>query len=321
MKKALLFIFIITFAVFGVFASGDKEAADGKVRIAVVSKGFQHEFWQTVKLGTEKAAEELGIETYFVGPPSESMVDQQINMVEDAITQRVTGLLLAALDSVALVPSVEKAAERGIVVGGFDSSVDSDIPVTFVATDNLSAGAIAAEELAKAINGDGLVAVVAHDATSGTGIQRRDGFINHIKANYPDITLIDTIYGGGDHQITMNKSLDLIKANPTLKAVYATNEGSAVGVGLAIKDADKADTITVIGFDSSEQEIGLLQEGVIDGFVVQNPYNMGYLGVKRLYEAITGETVEKVIDTGAKFVSLSNFNDADVQKLIYPLGK
>lgn len=321
MKHILLFIVLITGVIFTGFSSGNEEKEDGTITIAIVSKGFQHEFWQTVRLGSEAATKELGIESYFIGPPNETMIEQQISMAEDAITKRVTGILIAALDSNALVPVVKKAKSRGIIVAAFDAAPNTDV-VSFVATNNVAAGAMAAKELGKIINGKGLIGVVSHAATSGNGIDRRDGFRNYITKNFPTIAMLDTIYGeGGDHQITMDRTLDMIKANPDIVAIYATNEGTAVGVGLAIKQLKKADSITVIGFDSSEQEIGFLKEGIIDGFIVQNPYKMGYLGVKKLYESIQGKSVEKIIDTGAEFVSMKNFNDATIQKLIYPLGK
>lgn len=323
MKKIIITLFLLIIAT-AAFAEGNKEkggsgASSDEVYIAVISKGFQHEFWQTVKLGADTAAEELGIKATFEGPATESMIDVQINMVETAITNKATGLLLAALDKEALVPYVEKADAAGIPVVMFDSGVSSNIPLSFVATDNAAAAAAGAKELANLIGKKGKVGIIVHDATSSTGIDRRDGALAELK-KYPGIQVLEPVYGAGDHSKSADLVVDMIRANPDLVGIFAGNEGSAVGAAIGLQDAGKED-IVLVGFDSSEQEIALLKEGVINGFVVQNPFNMGYLGVHSLYKAINGETIEKRIDTGATYVNLDNIETPEVQKLLYPLGK
>lgn len=298
---------------------GKEGQAEDDTYIAVISKGFQHEFWQTVKLGCDKAEEELGIKVTFEGPQDETMIDEQIAMVENAIAKQATGILLAALDSEALVPVIEKAKEAGIPVITFDSDVSSSTPLSFVATDNRVAGAIAAKELAKMLDNKGKVGVVAHNAGTSTAIERRDGFIEELEMNYPDIEIVGVQYSDGDHQKALEKATDMMSAHPDLAAIYATNEGAAMGVATAVREKDKAGEVKVIGFDSSEGEIEFLEEGVIQGFVVQNPFNMGYIGVKTLYDAINGEKVKERIDTGATFVSKENIETEEIQKLLYPL--
>lgn len=301
-----------------VWAGGEVEASTSDtVYISVISKGFQHEFWQAVKAGTEAAAEELGIITTYEGPASESMLDVQINMIENAIITRTDGLLLAALDSEALVPYVQKAVDNGIKVATFDSNVNSDLPASFVATNNLNAGAVAADNLAALIGGEGIVGIIVHDAASTTGIERRDGFLQQMAAEYPNITVLEPVYGAGDHEKSANLIIDMIKANPDLVGIFAANEGSAVGAGIAINETGMKDEISLIGFDSGSQQIEFLKDGTIDGFVSQDPFNIGYLGVKTLYAAMTGEKVDKIIDTGAIFVTTKNLNDPDVQKILY----
>jgi ribose transport system substrate-binding protein len=326
MMKRVLFFILVVFLAFGmsVFAEGQKEAPakqDKDIYITCISKGFQHEFWQTVRLGTEAAAKELGIKTTYEGPANESMIDVQINMIENALTRKCDGLLLAALDAQALVPLVEKVNSAGIPIVMFDSGVNSKIPLSFVATDNLAAGAVAAKELAKLIGGKGKVGIIVHDATSQTGIERRDGFLKEVKASYPNITCLEPVYGGGFHEKSANLIVDMITANPDLVGIFAGNEGSAVGAAIGLQESGKAKSIILVGFDSSEQEIQLLKDGVIKGFVVQNPFNMGYLGVKAVYDAIKGKKINPRIDTGATYVNLENFDKPEIQKLLYPLGK
>lgn len=288
--------------------------------IAVIAKGFQHEFWRAVRLGAETAAAERGITATFEGPAYESMVDLQINMVENAIHKRADAILLAANDAVALAPFVSRAKEAGIVVGTFDSGVDGVEVVTHVATDNRAAAALAAERLAGLIDRRGTVGLIVHDEVSRTGIERRDGFIEHMQ-RYPDIHVLPAVYGGGDHRRSAALAEDLLNANPDLVAMFAANEGSAVGAAQGLERAGRAGDVVLIGFDASEAEIEYLRAGVIQGFVVQNPYAMGYLGVTTLIDALRGRVVPTFVDTGATYVEPRNLLSPDVQRLLNPMRR
>lgn len=301
--------------------STDGGSSSSEKYVAVISKGYQHEFWKTVEQGCNAAAEELGLKVTFEGPDSETEVDRQIEMVENAITKKASAIMLAPLDNKALLPVVQKAEEKGIPVITFDSDLDSEIQKSFVATDNKAAGAVAAQEMAKLIGEEGKVAIVAHNEGTTTAQERRDGFKEEIEAKFPKIQIVSIQYSDGDHAKALAKATDIMTANPDLKGLYATNEGAAIGVATAIKEKGKQDDIIMVGFDSSDQEIQFLKDKYIDGFVVQNPYNMGYLGVKACADVLDGKTVESRIDTGATYVSLENFDEDSIQKLLYPLGK
>src|SRR3954447_25687083 len=160
-------------------------AATGDVYVPLISKGFQHQFWQAVKLGAEKAAKDYNVRITFEGPENESQVDKQIEMLQTALDKKPKAIAFAALDSKAAVPLLEKAKGANIPVIGFDSGVDSDIPVTTAATDNIAAAGTAADKMAELIGGEGEVGVIVHDQTSRTGIDRRDGFLNRMKEKYP----------------------------------------------------------------------------------------------------------------------------------------
>ena len=150
--------------------------AQDKLYVPLISKGFQHQFWQAVKAGADKAADEFDVEVTFEGPDNETMVDRQIDMLSAALAKKPQAIGFAALDSQAAVPLLREAQEAGIPVVAFDSGVDSDIPVTTAATDNVAAAALAADKMAELIGGSGKVAIVAHDQTSRTGIDRVEGF-------------------------------------------------------------------------------------------------------------------------------------------------
>ena len=146
------------------------------IYIPVISKGFQHQFWQAVKAGAEQAAEDCGVTITFEGPETEAMVDKQIDMLQTALDKHPQAMAFAALDSQAAIPQLEQAQAEGIPVIGFNSGVDSDIPLTTAATDNVAAAALAADKMAELIGGSGEVAIIAHDQTSRTGIDRVAGF-------------------------------------------------------------------------------------------------------------------------------------------------
>jgi ribose transport system substrate-binding protein len=296
-------------------------AAPKDIKIEVICMGFQHEYWQTVRMGTEKAAKEIGIVVPFYGPELETQVDVRIGMFENSIAKKVDGILLAPCDSEALVPLVEKATRQGIVVATFDTDINkTDNRISFIATDNYAAGKLAGENAGRILGGKGKVMVLGHLAGTMDTRERLDGFIDVIKAKYPGIQLLETVYGDGDQQKSLDKATDIMRSNPDLAGIYATNEGGAVGVALAVEQAKKTGKVKIIGFDSSEQEIDFLQRGVITGFVVQNPFQIGYLAVKTLYEHLAGiKKAPPRIDTGVVWVDMKNFDQPDIQKILYPL--
>lgn len=317
MKKVIIVTIVLAMLLpVAVFAAGRQERPTDQTYIAVISMGYQHEYWQAVRLGTEKAAKELGIRTTYEAPPSEDMVDLQINMVENTIRTRPDGLLLAPLDAEALVPYIQQAIHAGIPVVLFDAGANTDIHSSLVATDNMKAGAIAAQQMIKELNDTGTVGLIVHSATDQSAMKRRDGFLEYMAAN-SKIRVLPPVYSGGDHEVSANLMVDMIRANPGLDGVYATNEGAAVGAGIGAREAGRAGAITIIGFDSGAQQIAFLEDGTIRGFVSQDPVQIGYLGVKVLYDVLQGRTVEREIDTGAVFVDLTNLQDEHVQQIIY----
>jgi len=291
--------------------------AGKKLYIPVISKGFQHQFWQAVKMGAEKAAQEFDVEITFEGPESEAQVDKQIEMLEAALSKNPDAICLAALDSKAVIPYLEQAKERGIPVVGFDSGVDSDIPVATAATDNKAAAAAAADKMAELIGGEGEVAVIVHDQTSITGVDRRDGFVNQIKEKYPNIKIVDIQYGGGDHLKSTDLAKAIIQAHPNLKGFFGANEGSAVGVLNAVVELGKEKDIVVIGYDAGKQLKDAVREGTIAGAISQDPVAIGYEAVKAAVMAAKGEKVEQLIDTGFHWYDKSNVDSEELKPLLY----
>jgi ribose transport system substrate-binding protein len=288
-----------------------------KIYIPVISKGFQHQFWQAVKQGSEQAATDLGVEITFEGPESEAMVDKQVEMFQTALDKKPAAICLAAVDSKAFEPLLQKAKEANIPVIGFDSGVDSDIPVTTASTDNIAAAAMAADKMSELIGGEGEVAVIAHDQTSRTGIDRVKGFTDQITSKYPKVTIVDTQYGAGDQLKSTDLAKAIIQAHPNLKGFFGANEGSIIGVLNAVKELGMEGKITVIGYDSGQQQMDAIRSGAEAGAITQNPIGIGYKCVEAAYKAFKGETLPKTIDTGFMWYDKTNIDDPEIQAVLY----
>jgi ribose transport system substrate-binding protein len=327
--SALLFVMFLTVAMLGACGSNNAsepqegsdssggENTDDKLYIPVISKGFQHQFWQAVNTGVEKAAEEFDVEVTFEGPDNESQVDKQIEMLRTALNKDPDAIGFAALDSKASVPLLQEAKDNGIPVVAFDSGVDSDIPVTTAATDNKAAAALAADKIAELIGEEGKVALIVHDQTSKTGVDRRDGFVEQIEAEYPNIEIVDIQYGGGDHLKSTDAAKAIMQAHPDLKGFFGANEGSAIGVVNAVKELGKEGEVVVIGFDSGQQQIQAIKDGMMAGAVTQDPIDIGYQTVKAAVDAINGKEVPETIPTQFYWYDKNNIDDEKIQAVLY----
>ncbi len=297
--------------------AGDTAASAETPYIAVISKGFQHQFWQAVKAGAEKAAADYNVTITFEGPETEAMVDKQVEMVQAALDKNPAALCLAALDTQALTPLLERAQSEGIPVVGFDSGVASDIPVSTAATDNIAAAAMAADKMAELIGGSGQVAVIVHDQTSQTGIDRRDGFVNQMAEKYPNIEIVDIQYGGGDQLKSTDLAKAIIQAHPDLKGFFGANEGSIIGVLNAVSEMGKEGQIVVIGYDSGKQQMDAIRAGTEAGAITQDPIGIGYKCVEAAVKALNGETLPTTIDTGFHWYDATNIDSDEIKPLLY----
>jgi ribose transport system substrate-binding protein len=292
-------------------------AAGEQPYIPIISKGFQHQFWQAVKQGAESKAAELNVSVNFQGPENESQVDKQMEMLQAELDKNPAAVCFAALDSQAAVPLLQQFKDKNIPVVGFDSGVDSDIPVTTAATDNIKAAGTAADKLGELIGGSGKVGVIVHDQTSRTGIDRRDGFINEMNAKFPNVEIIGPQYGGGDQLKSTDLAKAMIQGNPDIKGFFGANEGSAIGVVNAVNELNKSGQLVVVGYDSGKAQIDAINSGLMAGAITQNPIGIGEQCVDAAVKAINGETLPKTIDTGFFWYDKTNINDPEVQAVLY----
>jgi ribose transport system substrate-binding protein len=300
----------------GSSSGGSSGSSGGQKYIAIVSKGFQHQFWQAVKQGAEQEAKAEGARITFQGPPTEADIEQQVTMLTNALQQKPDAIGFAALDSKATAPLMDQAKAQKIPVVAFDSGVESTVPVTTAATDNKAAAAEAAKHLAQLIGNKGKVALIVHDQTSRSGIDRRDGFVEWMKANAPGIQLLPVQYGGGDQAKSADIAKSIISANSDLKGFYGSNEGSAIGIIKGVQESGKKG-LTIVGFDSGKAQIDAINSGVMAGAITQNPVGMGKELVKAAMKAIKGEQLPKVIDTGFYWYDKSNINEPKIKAVLY----
>ncbi|RQH01629.1 ABC transporter substrate-binding protein [Paraburkholderia dinghuensis] len=283
--------------------------------IPLISKGFQHQFWQAVKSGAEQSAKEHSVRISFEGPETEAMVDKQIDMLSAALAKNPQALGIAALDSKAAIPLLKRAQSNKIPVIAFDSGVDSDIPLTTCATNNLAAAALAADKMAEAIGNSGEVGVIVHDQTSRTGIDRRDGFLNQMKTKHPGVKIVSVQYGGGDHLKSAEIAKAMIQANPNIKGIFGANEGSAEGAAIGVRESGKK--LVLIGFDSGKEQKDDINSGLMLGAITQNPVGIGRCVVDSAVKALKGEKLPQKVDTGFFWYDKTNMTDPKIAAVLY----
>jgi ribose transport system substrate-binding protein len=320
MKNRLLSVAIATvmmsLAIAGCGSDDKDSGSDDKPYVALVSKGFQHQFWQAVKQGAEQAAKEFGVKVTFEGAEEEGNVEQQIQLLQTVLDKHPDAVGFAAIDSQAAGPLMQQAKDEDIPVIAFDSGVESDVPVTTAATDNLAAAAEAAKHMAELIEHEGKIALVVHDQTSVTGVQRRDGFVDYMEENEPGIEIVDIQYSGDPLEAT-DIAKAIIGANPDLKGLYGSNEGAAIGVVHAVQELGIEGQLTIIGFDSGKDQIDAINSGLMAGAITQNPVGIGYETVKAAVEHLDGKDLPETIDTGYFWYDKTNIDDPEIQAVLY----
>jgi ribose transport system substrate-binding protein len=297
-------------------SDGGKTGGDKKPYVALVSKGFRHQFWQSVKAGAEQAGKDFNVTVTFEGAQEEGNVEQQIQLLQTVLNKHPDAVGFAAIDSQAAGPLMQQAKNDKIPVIAFDSGVDSDVPVTTAATDNLAAAAEAAKRMAELIGHEGKIAMVVHDQTSVTGVQRRDGFKDYMTKNEPNIKIVDIQYSGDPLKAT-DLAKAIIAANPDLKGMYGSNEGAAIGVVHAVQELGITGKLKVVGFDSGKDQIDAIKSGLMSGAITQNPYGIGYETVKAAVQIIQGKSVAKTIDTGYYWYDKTNIADPKIAAVLY----
>ena len=314
---ALVLVALVIFAGCGKQPAGEAASPEGALKgsIAVIPKGTTHIFWQSVHAGAEAAGKEFGFKIFWNGPERETDRERQIQIIEDFIVQKVSGIVLAPLDKKALIPSVEKLDAIKLPCAIIDSGIDTDKVLTFAATDNFQGGVLAAKRMGEILGGKGKVVVVKYVPGSGSTTERENGFIETIQKEFPGIQIVDAKYGQDTVETALQATEDLLTRNKDLQGLYACNASTSVGALQGLQ-SQKRSEVKMIGFDAEKALLDGLKAGQIDALVVQNPFKMGYEGVKAVALKLKGEAVAKRIDTGVEVITKARLEEPVIKELL-----
>ncbi|MDP2981824.1 MAG: substrate-binding domain-containing protein [Candidatus Latescibacter sp.] len=319
MKRLFFFLFIISALVLvssGCGRPGDKAK---EITVAVVPMGSTHEFWKSIHAGALAASRELGVAIIWKGPLKEDDRDEQMQIVETFMVSKVSALVISPMDDRTLVQTVGEARKMGIPTILINSSLQGDTPVSFVATDNYRGGVLGGEHMGKLLGGRGKLIIVRLSEADVTTMQRVEGFETAIKSKFPGIEILsDNQYAGVTTETAYRTCENLLNRFPETGAIFTPNESSTFGCLRVLQDRGMAGKIRFVGFDSSEKLIEALGKREINGLVIQNPYNMGYYGVKVAVACLKGHPFEKRIDTGVTLATPENMQNPEIMKLLKP---
>jgi ribose transport system substrate-binding protein len=290
------------------------------VHLAVIPKSVGLDYWSKVHAGASCAASQMrGVSVTWNGVTDETDVVGQLNLLNNYIAQGVNGLVYAATDATAMTQVSTSATKAGIKVVGIDSGTDpqpSNVPL--LATNNIAGARLAADQLAKAIGpSGGKIAIIAFHAGTQTNDQRVRGFESELK-KHPNLHLVATQYSQNDYNTALTVTANVLTANPDLKGLFAANESSDIGAVQAVRLAHRDGKVKIVGWDTSPDEVKGVREGIVSGLISQDPFRMGYDGVRAAAALVRGQGKPRGENTGAVVVTRHNLNTPVVRQFITP---
>ncbi|MCH2101224.1 MAG: substrate-binding domain-containing protein [Planctomycetes bacterium] len=315
-----LFFFLFSATVLPGCGSGEDGGNSGarseKYEIAVIPKGTSHEFWKSVHSGARKAECELPISITWMGPSKEDDRIAQIEVVDNFISKGVDGIVISPLDDTALVPVLKEAKAEGIPVVIVDSGVNWDEYASFVATDNRQGGVVAAQHLGKLLDGKGKVIMMRYFEGSASTSKREVGFLETIAEDFPEIEVVSgNQFGGATSDECYQTAENLLINHQDIDGIFCACEPTTFGMLRALQDSDLAGKVRFVGFDATDKLLDGLRAGEIDGLVLQDPFGMGELAVKRMVDHLDGKPVDKFVDTGVNVATQENVDTDEMRAL------
>jgi ribose transport system substrate-binding protein len=297
-----------------------------ELKIAAVPQGSLHKYWRAVLSGAEKAVRDVLTEGVTVNfqwkaPLREDDRQEQTKILESVLRQRVDGIILAPFDSTTLVPLIEGAAADGVSIVIIDSALDSRKILSFIATDNQKAGALAADRMSEVLGGKGKVLLLRYQEGSASTEEREEGFRKRL-GQYPEIKIIVSEEFAGATRATAKLSSEALLArySSDLAGVFTPNESSTAGMVMALAGLGQSNRIVHVGFDTSDLYFDMLRSSRLQGLVAQDPYRMGELAVKTLVDHLRGKSVPRRVDTGATMVTPANMDAPEIAQLLQHSG-
>ncbi|NLE24015.1 MAG: ABC transporter substrate-binding protein [Clostridiaceae bacterium] len=290
-----------------------------QIDIEVIVKNKEAPFWSVVEMGAVAAGKELGVNIHFDGPTDEKAIEVQISMVRKAIESKADAIVLAACDYERLVHITHKAITEKIPVITIDSGLNSERVKSFIGTDNVEAGKKLGQALVDKVGESCEIAVMSFVKEAASCYEREEGLFETLSM-YDDVQVLDVVYCNSDIDIAEKLTVELIEKYPDIDAIVGLNAYGTTGAARAIIKEKKANIIKIIGFDSTPEEIRYVEKDIIQSLVVQNPFSMGYLGVKYAYDSIKNERIPKIVDTGLTVIDKDNMYYTENQKLVFPFS-
>ncbi|MGB9976571.1 sugar ABC transporter substrate-binding protein [Thermovenabulum sp.] len=318
---SLILIFIFTVSFFAGCGNTAKQQQQSQpsnqsIKIAVIVKALNSDYWKIVEAGAKAAGKDLGVDVVVLGPSAETAVSEQVAMIEDQITKKVSALAVAPSQPPSAIPFFDKAKQAGIPVVLIDTDANWQDKVSFVGTGNFNGGKLAGEFLAQKLGKGGKVVIIRGAMGDPTHDERANGAIEVLKAQ--GLEILDVQPANSERGLGMTVMENMLQAHPDIQGVFATNDEMALGAVRAIQAANK--NIVVVGFDGSPDALKSIAAGELTASVAQSPYNIGYKGVEAAVKAVKKEAVDKRIDTGTYIISKENV-EQEQKKLNEILGK
>jgi ribose transport system substrate-binding protein len=285
--------------------------------IALIPKGATHEHWKSVHVGAMKAARDTGVQILWKGPIKEDDREEQLQLFETLVAGGVDAICIAPIDDRVFVLPVREAAGRGIPTVVFDSALQGEEHISFVATDNRMGGVLGARRIGELLAGKGRLIMMRYQEGSAATAEREEGFLTTIRTEFPTIEIIsDNQYSGATTESAYRTSENLLNRFDSFDAIWTPNESSTFGTLRALQERDLAGKVVFVGFDTSSKLVDALRAGEIQGLALQNPFRMGYLSVTIAVDYLDGKKVPKTVDTGVTLATPENMDEPEVKSLL-----
>lgn len=312
---------ILVLALIAVLAVQSTNGKDYKATVYFLPKEYSDvttDFWVSMVNGAKAAAKELDIELVISAPEHEVEYEKQQRIIEEVLENNPTSIVLGPCSPTETYPYAKKIEDAGIPLVIVDSKMEKEVGSCVVSTDNVHAGQLMGEYMREKLGESDYIGIVSHVKGTSTAVERESGF--RIGLAEAENRIVDIVYSNSDYDQAYEKTIKMLEKHPGITMIAGLNEYSAVGAARAIKDIGRTD-IVMIGFDSSLEEIKLLEEGIFDAIVVQYPFNMGYLGVLNAYRLAKGEAVETEVDSGTSLILKENLYTEENQKNLFPFSQ